>query len=174
MAVAKERSQFRGRLLLASGLLVLGLLVAFAIVLSNAQSSSKASIEARVHDRAVLAAALVDSMFATVTLRLDGRYDGRPEEAPRPGIILLDLNMPKKDGREALAEIKSDHALRHIPVVVLTTSHDDHDVVRSYDLGVNSFITKPVTFASLVEVMPAWTRYWFEVVDLPRRDGSHA
>jgi len=90
-------------------------------------------------------------------------------EAPVPGIILLDLNMPKKDGREALAEIKSDPRLRQIPVVVLTTSKQEEDVVRSYDLGVNSFITKPVTFAGLVEVMNAWSRYWFEIVELPER-----
>lgn len=107
-------------------------------------------------------------------LHLEGRYRDRAAEAPPPGIILLDLNMPKKDGREALAEIKSDARLRHIPVIVLTTSRDDEDVVRSYDLGVNSFITKPVTFASLVDVMRTWTRYWFEIVELPGHGGSHA
>jgi CheY-like chemotaxis protein len=90
-----------------------------------------------------------------------------PGSAPRPGIILLDLNMPKKDGREALAEIKADPDLRQIPVVVLTTSKAEEDIVRTYDLGVNSFITKPVTFSGLVEVMVAWKRYWFEIVDLP-------
>ncbi|HEX3803159.1 MAG TPA: response regulator [Solirubrobacteraceae bacterium] len=107
-------------------------------------------------------------------LRRDGVYgeDGVP--APRPGIILLDLNMPKKDGREALAEIKADDTLRQIPVVVLTTSSDEHDVLRSYDLGVNSFITKPVTFASLVTVMGAWTKYWFEIVELPGQLSGHA
>jgi CheY-like chemotaxis protein len=102
-------------------------------------------------------------------LRAQGKYGGSAGAAPRPGIILLDLNMPKKDGREALAEIKADETLRQIPIVVLTTSSDEEDVVRSYDLGVNSFITKPVTFASLVEVMGAWTRYWFEIVELPVR-----
>ena len=75
--------------------------------------------------------------------------------------------MPKKDGREALAEIKADESLRRIPVVVLTTSKDEEDVLRTYDLGVNSFITKPVTFAGLVEVMRTWTRYWLEIVELP-------
>jgi CheY-like chemotaxis protein len=107
-------------------------------------------------------------------LLLAGRYQGRAAEAPRPGIILLDLNMPKKDGREALAEIKADRRLRQIPVVVLTTSRDDEDVVRSYDLGVNSFITKPVTFASLVDVMQTWTRYWFEIVELPAKRRAYA
>jgi CheY-like chemotaxis protein len=92
-----------------------------------------------------------------------------PVSAPWPGIILLDLNMPKKDGREALAEIRADEALRRIPIVVLTTSSDEQDVLRTYNLGVSSFITKPVTFDGLVEVMQVWKRYWFEIVDLPNR-----
>jgi CheY-like chemotaxis protein len=71
------------------------------------------------------------------------------------------------DGREALAEIKKDPDLRSIPVVVLTTSKAEEDIVRSYDLGVNSFITKPVTFMGLVEVMKVFSRYWMEIVDLP-------
>ena len=93
-------------------------------------------------------------------------------DAPRPGVILLDLNMPKKDGREALAEIKADPELRKIPVCVLTTSAAEEDIFRSYDLGANSFITKPVTFAGLVEVLQAWSRYWFEIVELPSGDGD--
>jgi CheY-like chemotaxis protein len=105
-------------------------------------------------------------------LRRTGRYADPALEAPRPGIILLDLNMPKKDGREALAEIKADGSLRRIPVVVLTTSKDEEDVFRTYDLGVNSFITKPVTFGGLVEVMRTWSRYWFEIVELPDGDGK--
>jgi CheY-like chemotaxis protein len=88
-------------------------------------------------------------------------------DAPRPGLILLDLNMPRKDGREALAEIKGDPDLKQIPVIVLTTSKAEEDLVRTYDLGVNSFITKPVTFLGLVEVMKVFTRYWLEIVDLP-------
>lgn len=90
-----------------------------------------------------------------------------PGVAPRPGLILLDLNMPKKDGREALEEIKADPDLRRIPVVVLTTSKAEEDVLRSYDLGVNAYITKPVTFESLVEVMRALGKFWFEIVQLP-------
>ena len=105
-------------------------------------------------------------------LRREGAYAGPSVDAPRPGLILLDLNMPKKDGREALAEIKADESLRRIPVVVLTTSKDEEDVLRTYDLGVNSFITKPVTFAGLVEVMRTWTRYWLEIVELPDGDES--
>ncbi len=87
--------------------------------------------------------------------------------APRPGLILLDLNMPKKDGREALREIKSDPLLRQIPIIVLTTSKAEQDIYRSYELGANSFISKPVTFASLVEVMKTVGKYWFEIVELP-------
>jgi CheY-like chemotaxis protein len=102
-------------------------------------------------------------------LRREGRYAGHTVDAPRPGIILLDLNMPRKDGREALSEIKADPRLRGIPVVVLTTSKDEEDILRSYDLGVNSFITKPVTFAGLVDAMRAWSRYWFELVELPSK-----
>ena len=106
-------------------------------------------------------------------LRHEGAYADPSVDAPRPGIILLDLNMPKKDGREALAEIKADDSLRRIPIVVLTTSKDEEDVLRTYDLGVNSFITKPVTFAGLVEVMRTWTRYWLEIVALPVEDEAN-
>lgn len=88
-------------------------------------------------------------------------------DSPRPGLILLDLNMPRKDGREALKEIKADPLLRGIPVVVLTTSKAEEDIYRTYDLGVNSFITKPVTFDSLVLIMRELGRYWFEIVELP-------
>lgn len=87
--------------------------------------------------------------------------------SPRPGLILLDLNMPRKDGREALQEIKADPELRYIPIVILTTSKAEEDIYRTYDLGANSYITKPVTFNSLVEVMRSIGRYWFEIVDLP-------
>ena len=95
-----------------------------------------------------------------------GKYTD-PAVAPRPGLILLDLNMPRKDGREALREIKAQPELRTIPVVVLTTSKAEEDIYRTYDLGVNSFITKPVNFESLVAVMRTLSRYWFEIVELP-------
>jgi CheY-like chemotaxis protein len=100
-------------------------------------------------------------------LKHRGRY--AKEEAPRPGLILLDLNMPRKDGRQALQEIKADPDLRSIPVVVLTTSKAEEDVLRTYDLGANSFITKPVTFQGLVEIIRALGNYWFRVVQLPER-----
>ena len=94
-------------------------------------------------------------------------YAGEMGLAPRPGLILLDLNMPKLDGREALRTIKTDPSLSDIPVVVLSTSHLDEDIARSYQLGVNSFITKPVTFTGLVEAMNVLGRYWLEIVELP-------
>jgi CheY-like chemotaxis protein len=97
-----------------------------------------------------------------------------PTDAPMPGLILLDLNMPKKDGREALAEIKTNNLLRKIPVIVLTTSKAEEDIFRSYDLGVNSFITKPVTFAGLAEAIKVMARYWFEIVELPGRASGYA
>jgi CheY-like chemotaxis protein len=100
-----------------------------------------------------------------------GQY-ANPADAPTPGLILLDLNMPRKDGREALEEIKTNPALRKIPVIVLTTSEAEEDIFRSYDLGVNSFVTKPVTFAGLAEAMKVLAQYWFEIVELPARASS--
>ena len=91
-------------------------------------------------------------------------------DTPLPGIILLDLNMPKKDGREALREIKSEPNLRRIPIVVLTTSQAEEDIYRAYDLGVNSFIVKPVSFQSLVEVTKTLGKYWLEIVELPPKE----
>lgn len=95
-----------------------------------------------------------------------GKY-ADPESSPKPGLILLDLNMPKKDGREALKEIKADPNLRRIPVVIMTTSKAEEDIFRSYDFGASSFITKPVTFDRLVDLMKAIGEYWVEFVELP-------
>jgi CheY-like chemotaxis protein len=103
-------------------------------------------------------------------LRRQGRYADQ-KNVPLPGLILLDLNMPRKDGREALKEIKADPELRRIPIVVLTTSKAEEDILRTYDLGVNSYVTKPVTFKSLVELIRVLGRYWFEVVELPPDEG---
>jgi CheY-like chemotaxis protein len=94
-----------------------------------------------------------------------GKYG--QSSAPRPGLILLDLNMPRKDGREALREIKNNPDLRRIPVVVLTTSKADTDISGLYDLGANSFISKPVQFESLVTAMKTIGQYWFKIVQLP-------
>ena len=100
--------------------------------------------------------------------RLHGR-GGFTDRArfPRPGLLLLDLNLPRKDGRAALAEIKSDPGLRALPVVVLTTSRDEEDVLRSYRLGANSYITKPSTFSELVSAVDSLSTYWLRVVELP-------
>jgi two-component system, response regulator len=97
-----------------------------------------------------------------------GRFSDN--NAPRPGIILLDLNMPRKDGREALEDIKDDPSLRSIPVIVLTTSKAEEDILRSYDLGVSGYVTKPVTLGELIEVMKTIGHYWFEIVELPNTD----
>lgn len=92
------------------------------------------------------------------------------ENAPTPGLILLDLNMPRMDGREALTAIKTDPRLKCIPVVILTTSEADEDIVRSYELGAASYIPKPVTFMGLVTAMKTLGDYWFELVEIPRPD----
>ena len=99
-------------------------------------------------------------------LSRQGKYADMTSE-PLPDLILLDLNMPRKDGREALAEIKSSEKFRTIPVVILTTSKADEDIFRSYNLGANSFITKPVTFEKLVGLVRKMNDYWFRIVKLP-------
>jgi CheY-like chemotaxis protein len=95
-----------------------------------------------------------------------GRYEGRRDR--RPDLILLDLNMPRKDGREALAEIRADPTLRRIPIVVLSTSSEEQDIEQAYGLGANSFVTKPITFDGLVGVVRTLHDYWFRTVALPR------
>ncbi len=114
---------------------------------------------------------VVDGEDLTDYLKCLGKYT-EPGSAPRPGLILLDLNMPRKDGREALKEIKSDPELRQIPIIVLTTSKAEEDIFRTYDLGVNSFITKPVSFTALADVMKTLAKYWFEIVELPSDHNS--
>jgi CheY-like chemotaxis protein len=95
-----------------------------------------------------------------------GRYRD-PGNSPRPGLILLDLNMPKKDGREALREIRAHAELSTIPVVVLTTSKTEEDILRSHELGASAFISKPVTFEGLVESLRDIGQYWVQIVELP-------
>jgi two-component system, response regulator len=133
-------------------------------------------------DRLLLQEALIEGRLANeLTCVEDGeelldylhrRGKYRDGASTRPGLILLDLNMPKVDGREALREIKADPELRQIPVVVLTTSKAEEDILRSYDLGANSFITKPVTFQSMVDLMRVLGRYWLEIVELPTPQGA--
>lgn len=100
-------------------------------------------------------------------LRRQGPYADR-EQYPWPSIILLDLNMPRKDGREALKELKANEAMRRIPVVILTTSKTEEDMLKGYDLGAASYLTKPVTFEGLVEMMQTLGKYWIEFVELPQ------
>jgi len=105
-----------------------------------------------------------DGIEATAYLRKEGEFS----EAPRPDLILLDLNMPRKDGREVLAEIKQDPALKRIPVVVLTASSAEEDIVRSYELHANAYITKPVDFDQFAKVVQSIEEFWFTIVKLPR------
>ena len=109
---------------------------------------------------------VVDGADLMDYLKRRGKY-ADPASSPRPGLILLDLNMPKKDGREALEEIKADPNLCTIRVIVLTTSQAEQDILRSYNLGAASYITKPVTFEGLIEVIKTLGKYWLEIVELP-------
>ncbi len=130
-------------------------------------------------DRLLARDALSESQFANTMVRFveDGQelldYLHRrgkfsdPAVSPTPGIVLVDLNMPRMDGRTAIAAIKNDPALRHIPLTVLTTSNAEEDIFRSYQLGVSSYITKPVSYDGLVRVMKGVGLYWFEIVELP-------
>jgi CheY-like chemotaxis protein len=104
-----------------------------------------------------------DGEEALTLLRKEGAHQG----APRPDLILLDLNLPKKDGREVLADIKADSSLRRIPVVVLTTSRAEEDILRTYDLHANCFITKPVDLDQFITVVRSISEFWFSVVRLP-------
>lgn len=104
-------------------------------------------------------------------LKRRGKYTD-PASSPRPGLILLDLNMPKKDGREALREIKSDPKLKSIRIVILTTSKAEEDIYRTYDLSAASYITKPVTFSAMAEVVRVLGKYWLEIVALPGDDNG--
>ncbi len=107
--------------------------------------------------------AVTDGVEALAFLRREGVYSS----APRPDLILLDLNLPRKDGRELLAEIKQDQNLKHIPVIVLTTSQDERDILKSYELHANCFLTKPVTLSDFVAVVKAIETFWFQLVKLP-------
>lgn len=102
-------------------------------------------------------------------LKRVGKFENAAD-SPRPGLILLDLNMPRKDGREALEEIKQDPNLRCIPIVVLTTSKSEEDIISSYELGVSGYVTKPVSFDGLINVMQVLGKYWFEIVELPKNE----
>ena len=138
--------------------------------MKNRQTISILVADDDLEDRQLIKEALVESrLLNQVTFVNDGEelMTALKESQTLPGLILLDLNMPKKDGREALREIKSDPRLRPIPVIVLTTSKAEEDIYKTYNLGVNSFITKPVSFSALVNVLQDIAHYWFEIVELP-------
>ena len=111
----------------------------------------------------------VDGQDLLEYLNREGQWAELSKEG-LPGLILLDLNMPRMDGRTALERIKADDRFKRIPIVILTTSKSEEDIIRTYGLGVNSFITKPVTFDGLVSIVQALTHYWFEIVALPPDD----
>jgi CheY-like chemotaxis protein len=133
-------------------------------------------------DRELTRAALAESRLANELYTVEdgeqlldllahrGSYAGEAA-VPRPGLILLDLNMPRMDGQEALRIIKADPKLKSIPVVILTTSRAEEEIYRAYQLGANSYVTKPVTFDGLVSVLKALGLYWFEIVELPFMKG---
>ena len=102
-------------------------------------------------------------------LRREGKYSDN-NKYPMPGLILLDINMPRKGGKEVMEEIEKDESLKSIPVVVLTTSKAEEDIVRLYNLGISSFITKPVSFEGLVKVFDTVDKYWFEIVSVPKKN----
>ena len=104
-----------------------------------------------------------DGVEAMLFLRRKGKYT----EVPRPDLVLLDLNLPKKDGREVLAEIKSDEDLKRIPVVILTISKDEEDILKTYNLHANCFITKPIDLSQFVKVVKAIEDFWLTIVKLP-------
>jgi len=106
---------------------------------------------------------VADGVQALAFLRKQGKH----ANAPRPNLILLDLNVPKKDGREVLAEIKGDGNLRRIPVVVLTTSGAEEDILKAYDLNANCYVTKPVNFDSFIQVVKSIESFWVTIVELP-------
>ncbi len=109
---------------------------------------------------------VVDGVEAMEYLRRQGKF----AKAPRPDLIMLDLNLPRKDGREVLRELKSDPSLRIIPVIVLTTSRADQDILESYHLNANCYITKPVDFQQFIEVIKTIRQFWLSVVTLPPKD----
>ncbi len=129
---------------------------------SDAELTAEALRESGLRNRLSLAE---DGVDALEFLRQQGKY----ADAPRPDLILLDLNLPRKDGREVLAEIKADVDLRRIPVVVLTTSAAEEDVVRAYNLNANCYISKPVDLEQFIEVIKSIDDFWLTVVRLPPR-----
>jgi CheY-like chemotaxis protein len=128
----------------------------------DARLTLEAMREAKVRNRIHV---VEDGVEALEFLRRQGRFG----EAPRPDLILLDLNLPRKDGREVLAEVKTDPDLKRIPVVVLTTSRAEEDVLRAYNLHANCYVTKPVDLEQFMKIVSQIDEFWVKVVTLPRK-----
>ena len=128
----------------------------------DARLTIEAMREAKMSNRITV---VEDGVEAMAFLRRQGSFG----EAPRPDLILLDLNLPRKDGREVLAEVKADPALKRIPVVILTTSRAEEDVLRAYDLHANCYVTKPVDLAQFMKIVSQIDEFWVKVVTLPRK-----
>ena len=128
----------------------------------DARLTQEAMREAKMSNRLNV---VEDGVEAMAFLRREGRF----ADAPRPDLILLDLNLPRKDGRAVLAEVKADPDLRRIPVVVLTTSQAEEDVIRAYDLHANCYVTKPVDFERFMTIVKQIDEFWVKVVTLPRK-----
>ena len=128
----------------------------------DARLTLEAMREAKVHNRIHV---VEDGVEAMEFLRRQGRFG----DAPRPDLILLDLNLPRKDGREVLAEVKADPELKRIPVVVLTTSRAEEDVLRAYNLHANCYVTKPVDLEQFMKIVGQIDEFWVKVVTLPRK-----
>ena len=126
----------------------------------DVELTREALLESKIH---MQLSVVPDGVEALAFLRREGRY----ADAPRPDLILLDLNLPKKDGRTVLGEIKQDRSLRHIPVVILTSSQAEQDIVRAYDLHANCYVTKPVDLDQFISIVQSIEQFWLTVVKLP-------
>jgi two-component system, chemotaxis family, response regulator Rcp1 len=136
------------------------------LLVEDSPSDATLTIEALEAGKVANKLTLVeDGVEAMEFLRRKGKY----ANAKRPDLIMLDLNLPRKDGREVLAEIKNDPELKVIPIIVLTTSHSDKDILQSYQLNANCYITKPVDFAQFIEVVKSIEKFWLTVVTLPQK-----
>lgn len=129
--------------------------------LGDARLAFEALRESKVHNQLHH---VMDGVEAMRFLNQEGQY----VDAPTPDLVLLDLNLPRKDGREVLAEIKEDRQLRHVPVVVLTTSAAERDLIKSYNLHANAYVVKPIDLDRFIEIVKAIENFWFSIVKLPR------
>ncbi|MFZ0928910.1 MAG: response regulator [Syntrophobacteraceae bacterium] len=137
------------------------------ILMADDDYEDRMFVQEALKGKPVKVKSVVDGMELLDYLLCRGKYKHDGKRRPRPDLILLDLNMPKMGGKEALAEIRSDSFLRSIPVVILTTSREECEVQRCYDLGANTYIVKPLSFQKLVEIMHSLHLYWADLAQLP-------